>query len=82
MMGQSMAYNPPDDPRISGNLDISPYSMRASVWLKAIRDWPWSLITGRVGGGASEILPLRKGGRGVLAMLKGGTKCFSVVFMW
>ena len=41
----------------------------------------WSLITGRggggykTGGGACEVLPLRKGGGGaekVLAMLKGG----------
>ena len=51
-----------------------------------IRDW--SLITGRgatkrEGGGAREVLPLRKGGRGaekVLAMLKGGTQIFGVVF--
>ena len=34
------------------------------------------------GGGASEIVPLRKRGRGVLATLKGGIKCFSVVVMW
>ena len=47
-----------------------------------IRDW--SLITGRVGGyktgvggGAHEVLPLRKGGaENVLAMLKGGHKKF------
>ena len=52
-----------------------------------IRDW--SLITGRgggykTGGGAREVLPLRKGGGGgaekVLAMLKGGTKSLGVVF--
>ena len=45
-----------------------------------IRDW--SLITGRGGlqngGGAREVLPLRKGGGAeqVLAMLKGGHKKF------
>ena len=45
-----------------------------------IRDW--SLITGRGGykmggGGAREVLPLRKGGaEKVLAMLKGGHKKF------
>ena len=47
-----------------------------------------SLITGKGGGrqngregGASEVLPLPKGGGGgVLAMLKGGTKSFQVVF--
>ena len=44
-----------------------------------IRDW--SLITGRggykTGGGAREVLPLRKGGaEKVLAMLKGGHKKF------
>ena len=36
-----------------------------------------------MGGGAREVLPLRKGGGGaekVLAMLKGGTKSFGVVF--
>ena len=36
-----------------------------------------------MGGGACEVLPLRKGGGGaekVLAMLKGGTKSFGVVF--
>ena len=33
------------------------------------------------GGGACEVLPLRKGGaEKVLAMLKGGTKSFGVVF--
>ena len=42
-----------------------------------IRDW--SLITGRggykTGGGAHEVLPLRKGGaEKVLAMLKGGAQ--------
>ena len=41
----------------------------------------WSLITGRggykTGGGAHEVLPLRKGGaENVLAMLKGGHKKF------
>ena len=41
----------------------------------------WSLITGRggykTGGGAREVLPLRKGGaQKVLAMLKGGHKKF------
>ena len=47
----------------------------------------WSLITGRGGyktggGGAHEVLPLRKGGGAekVLAMLKGGTTSFGVVF--
>ena len=54
-----------------------------------VRDW--SLITGRgegykTGGGACEVLPLRKGGAGkVLAMLKVGggvTQCFGVVFTW
>ena len=52
-----------------------------------VRDW--SLITGMGsyktgGGGAREVLPLRKGGtEKVLAMLKGGggTKSFGVVFM-
>ena len=44
----------------------------------------WSLITRRgaykTGGGACEVLPLRKGAENVLAMLKGGgTKCFEVV---
>ena len=44
-----------------------------------IRDW--SLISGRggykTGGGAREVLPLRKGGEEkVLAMLKGGHKKF------
>ena len=44
-----------------------------------IRDW--SLITGRggykTGGGAREVLPLRKGGaEKVLAILKGGHKQF------
>ena len=44
-----------------------------------VRDW--SLITGRggyqTGGGAREVLPLRKGGaEKVLAMLKGGHKKF------
>ena len=35
---------------------------------------------GRGGGGASEVLPLRKGGAEiVLAMLKGGTTSFGVV---
>ena len=37
------------------------------------------------GGGAREVLPLRKGGGGaekVLAMLKGGHKKFWVVFTW
>ena len=35
------------------------------------------------GGGAHEVLPLRKGGAGkVLAILKGGTKSFGVVFTW
>ena len=50
-----------------------------------VRDW--SLITGRgglqngMGGGASEVLPLRKGeAENVLAMLKGATKSFGVVF--
>ena len=50
-----------------------------------IRDW--SLITGRGGlqngrgGGACEVLPLRKGGaEKVLAMLKGGTKNIGLVF--
>ena len=43
--------------------------------LPLLRDW--SLITGRggykMGGGAREVLPLRKGGaEKVLAMLKGG----------
>ena len=33
-------------------------------------------------GGACEVLPLRKGGEGnILAMLKGGTTHFGVVFM-
>ena len=48
---------------------------------ECIRDW--SLITGRGGGyktgggGACEVLPLRKGGvEKVLAMLKGGHKKF------
>ena len=37
--------------------------------------------TKRDGGGASEVLPLRKGeAENVLAMLKGGTKSFGVVF--
>ena len=48
----------------------------------SLRDW--SLITGRGGGGyktggggAREVLPLRKGGaEKVLAMLKGGHKKF------
>ena len=53
---------------------------RLFVW-ERIRDW--SLVAGRGGGlqigrgGASELLPLRKGGGGaekVLAILKGGTK--------
>ena len=48
-----------------------------------IRDW--SLFTGRggykTGGGACEVFPLRKGGaEKVLAMLKGGTNSFGVVF--
>ena len=35
------------------------------------------------GGGAREVLPLRKGGpQKILAMLKGGTKSFGVVFTW
>ena len=35
-----------------------------------------------MGGGAREVLPLRKGGaEKVLAMLKGGTTSFGVVFM-
>ena len=48
----------------------------------------WSLIKGgrggrckMVGGGASEVLPLQKGGgvaEKVLAMLKGGTTSFEV----
>ena len=46
---------------------------------KVLRDW--SLITGRggykTGGGAREVLPLRKrGAEKVLAMLKGGHKKF------
>ena len=32
------------------------------------------------GGGAYEVLPLQKGGGEVLAMLKGGTKSYEVVF--
>ena len=49
-----------------------------------IRDW--SLITGRgatkrEGGGAREVLPLRKGGaEKVLAMLKGGHNKFWGIF--
>ena len=50
-----------------------------------LRDW--SLIKGRGGGyktgggGAREVLPLRKGGaEKVLAMLKGGITSFGVVF--
>ena len=51
-----------------------------------VRDW--SLITGGGGGGATkrgrggcEVLPLQKGVvKKVLAMLKGGTKSFGVVF--
>ena len=48
------------------------------MWIQ-VRDW--SLITGRggykTGGGAREVLPLRKGGaEKVLAMLKGGHKKF------
>ena len=36
----------------------------------------------KMGGGAHEVLPLRKGGaEKVLAMLKGGTKSLGVVFM-
>ena len=47
--------------------------------VSVIRDW--SLITGRggyqTGGGAREVLPLRKGeAEKVLAMLKGGHKKF------
>ena len=49
--------------------------------INTVRDW--SLITGRGGatkrdgGGAREVLPLRKGGaKKVLAMLKGGHKKF------
>ena len=47
--------------------------------IQDVRDW--SLITGRgghkTGGGAREVLPLRKGGaEKVLAMLKGGHKMF------
>ena len=35
-----------------------------------------------MGGGAREVLPLRKGGANkVLAMLKGGTTSFGAVFM-
>ena len=53
-----------------------------NVEVYLIRDW--SLITGRGGGyktggggGAHEVLPLRKGGaEKVLAMLKGGHKKF------
>ena len=51
-----------------------------------VRDW--SIIMGRggykTGGGACEVLPLRKGGgaQKVLAMLRGGgTRSFGVVFM-
>ena len=52
-----------------------------------VRDW--SLITGRegghkTGGGACEVLPIRKGGGGeaelFLAMLKGGAQSFEVLF--
>ena len=50
---------------------------------KALRQFrDWSLITGRgggykTGGGAREVLPLRKGGaETVLAILKGGHKKF------
>ena len=32
------------------------------------------------GGGASEVLPLQTRGGGVLAMLKGGTSSFGIVF--
>ena len=51
-----------------------------SSTLPTLRDW--SLITGKggykTGGGAREVLPLRKGGGAekVLAMLKGGHKKF------
>ena len=54
--------------------------MGTMVTVCLIRDHlrDWSLITGREGlqngrgGGAREVLPLRKGGGEVLAMLKGG----------
>ena len=38
----------------------------------------------KTGGGARDVLPLRKGegAEKVLAMLKGGTKSFGVVFTW
>ena len=55
------------------------------IWILDIRDW--SLITGRggatkrEGGGAPEVLPLRKGGaEKVLAMLKGGHTKFRASF--
>ena len=54
--------------------------VRAAPIYTGLRDW--SLITGRgggykTGGGAHEVLPLRKGGaEKVLAMLKGGHKKF------
>ena len=58
--------------------------------LRSITLRDWSVITGRGGGGlqnrrgATEVLPLRKGGwrKNILGMLKGGTTSFGVVFMW
>ena len=69
------------------NIDLS-LSVVTNLPGRCLRDW--SLITGRGGGyktgggGAREVLPLRKGGaENVLAMLKGGgggTTSFGVVF--
>ena len=62
---------------VNGDLRGQPTEGALLAAAMKVRDW--SLITGRggykTGGGAREVLPLRKGGaQKVLAMLKGGAQ--------